>query len=71
LVELTPFLNQALRPVRQVSFGHLQGLDSEDTVEFALDRMEVRDTMLLEVHLDDNAVESGDDRHTSPLSSEQ
>jgi MinD superfamily P-loop ATPase len=40
--------------------GHLLGAfghDVEHTVEFPVDRMEVRDAMLFEVHLDQDSVE--------------
>jgi hypothetical protein len=67
LVELPPFLDQALRPVRQISLDHFQRLDGEDAVEFAVNRVEVSDAMLLELHLDDNTIEPRDDRHPAPL----
>ena len=52
-------------PRRKITFHHIQGLDVEHGIEFTIDSMEMWNPMLTlaEIHLDNDAVKPGDNRH--------
>jgi hypothetical protein len=63
LVKLSPFKHKSKRSVRELPVDSAR-LDFYCDLEFAVHRVEMRNTVLVEKHADDNAEEPRDFRHT-------
>jgi hypothetical protein len=61
-VRQRPFDHQNMDPARQVSAQDVQGFDRDLCIELAVDRVEVRWRMVVEVNLDQDAEEAADRR---------
>jgi hypothetical protein len=55
--------------VKAVAFHELKSFDIEDTVELAINRMEMGEAVftLTEIHLDNDAIKSSNDWHSELL----
>lgn len=59
-VRQRPFDYQNMDSARQVAAQDLEGVDRDLSVEFAVDRVGVRQWVVIEIHLDQDAEEAAD-----------